>query len=191
MSKCVCIVPVTRIDSFNPAAQSIFNDDWTLSYEIDRDRVGANIIRNKLLSQAIDADYIRFADDDDLVLPHREIAIKELEDCDVVYFDYILNNSKCNFTGSLMTDAFISPAPWAFVAKATALRCITELFDPNLPTCQGGYAFFNMIKHGLKIKHIKHYAYHWLRRDDGVNSHPDHKKLLLKLQNQVYDFYRK
>jgi hypothetical protein len=187
-----CLVPLTRIDTFNPL--SILADGWDLIIEPDSEREGVNKTRNKLFEKAINAgaEFIRFADDDDIVLPHRQIALNELTNpnIDVVYFDYLYDNkgqvNRYEFSGDLLQDASYSPPPWTFVVKTKSLNGKCP-FDQRLPAVrEGGYAFFEMIKMGLKFKHMPFPAYHWIKSDiDGLHLNPFSNDILFKLQLDI------
>jgi hypothetical protein len=177
----ICCVPITRGDTFNPS--SITADGWEILSEVDTDRKGANVTRASLLQKALaqGTDYIRFADDDDIMLPNSAVAIKELTDCDVVYFDYQVNGVPFQFSGDIVTDLMHGIGPWAFVANAKSLVGI-DLFDPSLPCIQGEYALLAMLKAGLKIKHVPIQAYNWLKGTSGVSFHSLHSTTKFKFQ---------
>ena len=191
-----CLVPLTRVDTFD--SSSILADGWNLVTEIDSERKGANATRQILFKKAFDSgvEFIRLADDDDVILPHREIALNELSNpnIDVVYFDFLYDHEgevhKGNFSGNLLCDAYSSPAPWTFVIKTKALngRCP---FDPKIPAMEGGYAFLEMLKMGLRFKHVKVPAYHWnMRSTDGVHLHSSSNDLLTNLRSNLMDWIK-
>ena len=198
----ICIMPVTRLELFRDAIEAIENDGWKVLYEIDNKRTGTNgasAIRNKLLSQIInDATYIRFADDDDLMLPNRELAIETLiknPDIDIVYFDYLLTENDTDrvvkFTGDLQKDAIMTIPPWGWVARASSLKRVGEIFNPKLLAVEGGYAFFRLIKAGMKFKHIPHVAYNWRRGNtsSSLSRHIEVEREWIKLKENIKTYF--
>ena len=167
---CACLIPVTRKDLAQTAVEHAEADGWTVFQEHDSERIGVNPMRNALLKTALDAgaDYIRWADDDDIIMPHREAAVAALQDTDVAYFDFYYSRygqtAPYRFSGDIKSDAMDLPAPWAFVARADALRRFTDcnpLWDLASVYGHGGEAFFKMMQSGLRIRHVPVFAYDW------------------------------
>lgn len=200
---CYNLTPITREHLLPSIADNIQRDGWGFLYEIDYLKQGPNKIRNSLLNKAIilGATYVRFSDDDDLIMPHRERVCEVLSnpDIDVVYLDFIFdkNNKQCinPFTGDLYNDVMRCPGPWSFVAKVEALNQFNavgnELFDPTLPCINGGFAFLKMIKAGLRFKYVPIIAYHWRREFDNnsVNKHPMADKLTKEVRKELELFF--
>ena len=184
-------MPVTR--NADVAIKSVEADGWTVLSKVDSEKVGANVIRKELLASATEATYIRLADDDDIMLPNREEAIAALVDCDVVYFDYLLTDDgvdrKIRYTGDLRIDCLNTVPPWSWVAKKSALDLVPNLFDPNVKYIHGGYTLFEMIKAGLKIKHVPIFAYHWIRGTNGISSNSGVDAEYNKFQQEVEEYF--
>jgi hypothetical protein len=173
MNDCMVLMPVTRPELLGYASLPIGADGWALLCQIDRG-AGVQATRNSLLTKALSegAQYIRMADDDDKLLPHREHALEALADpdVDVAYFDFIFNNRGASnqilFTGDLEKDSRMIPPPWSWVAKGSALGRLHQecpLFDPAIVRLHGGWVWLRMLQAGLRFKHVPVLAYEWRR----------------------------
>ena len=191
-----CLLPITRETIVGPLLCQLRDDDWAVLSDVDVYRGGSARIRNRLLDAALGSkpDIVRFADDDDLIYPHRTEAMEALADADVAYFDFDLaepgiNPMRFTFSDDPWVAASWSPGPWAWVARGTALEQFRhkDLFDPVLPCLQGGFAFLKLLQAGLRVVHAPHLAYRWRRSHfpPNVNDHPEAAGLHVLLKQQI------
>ena len=167
---CYCLIPVTRPWMAERAMINASCDRWTV-LTMDGSR-GVQETRRLLLERAIlcEADYIRYSDDDDTgVMPHREEAVKALENgnADIVYFDYRMDLGgrlqDVRYSGDLGKDLKIGLgiAPWAWVAKTKSLKKMRIVWDLTVKKTQGTWMILQAMSAGLKIVHIPKLAYYY------------------------------
>ena len=189
-----CIIPVTREYLLPDLLGKINRDGWKTLYRVDKLH-NVNNLRNELISEAIEStEFIRVADDDDMLLPHRKEALASFEDpsIDIVYFDYLYQEKggaiqPIRLSGNVKKDMALSPGPWIFVMRASSIKPLLPLFDPDLPCLHGGYLFLKLAKAGLHFKHIPRFAYNWRRNltPSGINKNPLASELFAKLKEEI------
>ena len=166
-----CLIPITRSSISNVAIRSAESDGWKVYYLEDLKKEGPNIIRERLLDIALkdNVDYIRYLDDDDILLPHKDQI--QFNDNDCIYMRHITFDIHRNTyelaenSGDPLKDAYNIP-PWGWVATASALSKIRQrlgyVWNPNQVCCrEGGWCWLNFLKSNIKIQYqpIEHYQF--------------------------------
>ena len=198
----LCLIPMTRPNSIDLATASAELDGWTVLIEKDDDivsRAGSNVVRERLLDQALllDPTLIRYMDDDDILLSHLSTirdAFASDPTLDIVYTKCIINGiTETILSGDPIKDASVL-FPWSWVARTSALIRVKELtgyvWNPNKHCRQGGWCWYNFLQCNLNIKYIPIVSYNWQRNSPGshVSKHSDfwvENKLLLTALKQI------
>ena len=169
---CFCLIPVTRPELAQTIIKSAENDGWLV---LTKDgKFGAADTREALFKDAVSfgAEYVRYADDDDLCLyPHRQQFCEFLDnsDYDIVYGNF-KNTTRDKtadivFSGDYVRDIRegIGIAPWTWVAKAKSLEKLERIWDPTMAKGQGSWMILQAASAGLKIAHLPIEVYHYHR----------------------------
>jgi hypothetical protein len=184
-----CLIPATRT-SASKAADSALALGWTPLVMEDTQCRGANWARNRLFEQALSlgAQWVRYCDDDDLVVGLEPTPFKGL-----VYFDYLYQRppgppSHVQLP-STPREAFSRFSPWCWAASsATLLRVVEQfgsLWDESIPCRQGGWQLARFIKSGTPMYHTSLIGYHWIHNGDGLCNHPQKQELSAQLDSWV------
>jgi hypothetical protein len=191
------LMPITRPMQSATIHNDCTADGWRVLNMMDQLRIGPQAMRNILLTKAIKAGalYVRFVDDDDRLLPHRELAEKALETADVVYFnhEHIWNGQRTpfKFSGDPRADLIHSPAPWCWVARCDVLAKLHEeqpLWDTTWAIYHGGPTWIRFLKAGLKIVHIPVPAYEWHRQTLSVSMVPQSREDIDKWRRRAMEY---
>lgn len=181
--KAACLIPTTRPGLALRAANSALADGWDVITEPDLSRTGPCATRNRLFSRAMDEGYelIRYADDDDIVLPHLAQVIPLFEaGADLVYADFI----RVDHNGYRHYQRF-SPNPqdvlkwppdcWGWIATADALKRAGHHWPEDVRVVEGYFVFLSLFSAGLKMRYapVPAYEYHMART--GLHADPDAK----------------
>jgi hypothetical protein len=193
--KCVCLIPSTRPDLLPDAVASAEADGWDVIVETDPNRTGASATRNRLLDRAFQEGYdlIRYSDDDDILLPHREAILPLFaEGTDVVYTDYRLIEHGHPRSMAMFSNprwAILNPPDcWGWIATADALKQVVkrtgELWSPAL-LAEGFFVFLELFRAGLKIQHCAIQAYEYRRVEGRLHSFNDGGIWLARYRQEV------
>jgi len=191
--KCVCLIPTINRPSLINSKVSALHDGWKVITQNGYNNV--NIAREILFEKAINsnADIIRYCDDDDLILPHKQEILSEISNCDIIYTNILICNKNITkgfkLTGNPYKDKYnIFPVSW--IARTESLLKIKEKFDylwnPEIQCREGGWIWYNFLQSNLKIKHLAIYSYLYNQSDNGLHKHPDFEKQS-KLLHEAYD----
>lgn len=181
---CVCLIPTTRPKAVKLAVKAAKADGWKTVVLADTDHEGPGVTREKLLAGLKGDVLVRYCDDDDTLLPHREAALKVFTETavDVVYFNH--ETSSTQVPGTYLTNPFTGDPrkdarlvhPWSWVARLSALRAVQArlgfVWDPSIPIREGGHTWLNFIETGLVIQHLPLVAYRY-NVADGYHLHPE------------------
>lgn len=175
--RAACLIPATRPETIAAAEASAKADGWEVLVKWDREHRGVSATRNALFEQARDEGFevVRYVDDDDVVLPHREQAIAALQgETDLVYHDFIEVREGTQtpiYTPRKPAGAIFSPPDaWGWAAKVDALERVRKANGqlwPEVPIFEGYYLFLELARQGLQMKHIPVMAYEY-RVGDGI-----------------------
>lgn len=158
-----CLIPTTGRDTLRRTVESAY--EWETLTRNDRERRGAGWTRNRLIESALKAgaEFIRFADDDDIVVGgNAQTILEPFEDrtVDLVAFDAVV---LCREGQSPLIRPNADPEallkktsyPWNFVARASALermRAATGVvFREDVPCRLGGWFWLRALQAGLKV----------------------------------------
>ena len=108
---CACLIPYYRLDKVQVAINSAVKDGWQVEAMQDKEFHGVCKIREALLNRTFvdkDIKFIRYLDDDDILLPHRKKVLEIFNanpKVDIVYMNYLAimpNKTKHNikFSGN-------------------------------------------------------------------------------------------
>lgn len=174
-----CLIPYHRTDTINDAIMSAKSDGWYVEIKEDKQFHGVCKMREALLNDAFvnpETKFIRYLDDDDILLPHRD-KIKEVFDTNpnvqIVYMDYVMkmpsgNELHIKYTGNPIEDC-IPIHPWSWVARVEALHRVTDvygyLWDYTVPR-EGGNTWFNFLQLNANILHVPIEAYQYNKNFD-------------------------
>jgi hypothetical protein len=195
-----CLIPYTRRDKVPDAIKSANDDNWYVEILADSNQDGVHKIRETLLNRALaspDIKFIRYLDDDDILLPHRE-AIKEVfnknPEIDIVYTNYIIKTPYAThypkYSGNSLEDAILIH-PWSWIAKADALRRVKNycgyLWDYDRICREGGNTWLKFIEINLNIYHLDIKAYQYNKSFDPncISNHPQFGIETQKLEERI------
>ena len=174
-----CLIPYHRTDKIQTAIDSAESDGWFVESYHDKNLAGVCKIRELLMSRAFvnkDTQFIRYLDDDDVLLPHREELIKAFYNnptVDIIYCDYLMNmpsgaQHHIKYTGNPSDDC-LPIHPWAWIARVEALHKVKDvygyLWDYTTPR-EGGHTWINFLQLGARIMHLPIEAYQYNKSFD-------------------------
>ena len=183
-----CLIPYYRLNKVQNAIKSATDDGWIVESMEDKEFHGVNKIREALLNRAFinkDIEYIRYLDDDDLLLPHLNLIKPIFEanpDIDLIYTSYIMNTPMgarhhITFSGDPLNDC-ISVHPWSWIARVEALHKVKDIYgylwNYEKPCREGTYCWINFINTGLKMMYVPIETYEWNKSLDPncISNHP-------------------
>lgn len=180
--RAACLIPTTRPGLALRAANSAVSDGWDVITEHDLLRSGPCATRNSLFATAINEGYdlIRYADDDDIVLPHLAQVLPLFEaGADLVYTDFIRVDPNGyrhyqRFPPDPKDVLRWPPDCWGWVATADALKRAGHHW-PDAGMVEGYFVFLSLFRAGLKMRYapVPAYEYHMART--GLHASPDVK----------------
>jgi hypothetical protein len=174
-----CLIPYHRTDTIQEAIESAESDGWYVETKQDTRFAGVCKMREALLNDAFvnpDTRFIRYLDDDDIILPHKHVIARAFDsnpDVHIIYTDYLMNMPSgnqlhVNYTGNPIEDC-IPIHPWSWIARVEALHKIKDvyghLWDYTTPR-EGGHTWFNFLQLGANIMHIPIEAYQYNKSFD-------------------------
>ena len=179
INTCACLIPYHRLDKVQIAIDSARSDGWHVETMKDKEFHGACKIREALLNRTfIDKNikFIRYLDDDDILLPHQDKILEVFNNnpnVHIIYMDYIAilpsgTVHHIKYTGNPIEDCF-AIHPWAWIARVEALHRIKDvygyLWDYNAGR-EGGHTWFNFLQLGANILHVPIEAYQYNKSFD-------------------------
>jgi hypothetical protein len=178
----LCLIPCTRPDKINKAVKSAEQDGWNTIVIEDFDHNGMNVTREKLLDKAfnLNSSYIRFLDDDDILLPHLNEIKSNFQDIDIIYTNYFINDKQISLSGHSFNDT-LSMVSCNWIAKTETLERLRQqvgfINNPKILCRSGGWVWYLFLLHQLKIKHIRINSHIYNKTNSNcVSSHPDFEK---------------
>ena len=163
----VCLIPYHRLNTVSKAIESATKDGWIVETMQDKEFHGVCKMREALLNRAFinkEVKFIRYLDDDDILLPHRE-KIEEIfnshPEVHIIYTDYIAKLPSgtihhLKFTGNPKEDC-IAIHPWSWIARTEVLHKVKDvygyLWNYNVGR-EGGHTWFNFLQLGANILHV-------------------------------------
>ena len=201
--RCVCLIPTTRPSAVGDAVRSAEADGWEVVVLEDVDREGVSVMRERLLDAIQDpGTLVRYCDDDDELLPHREAVLSVFEGSpgtDVAYTEHLTASRlqpgrafKSHLAGNPRADA-LRVHPWSWVARIDALWGIQahwgSVWDPRLPIREGGFCWLRFLQQGLRIHHIPlaAYRYNANRFPESLAGHPEFAHYSRILAKQLWE----
>ena len=160
------------------AVASARNDGWEPIVLEDVERRGAVTSRNTLLD-LVDPEgptLIRYMDDDDELLPHRQVVIdafKMDQSLDIVYTDNVVSSMRSpgayvmnHLWGDPVRD-LLRVNPWTWVARLDTLTRMQKrngfVWDPADSCMEGLTCWLRFLEAGLVIRHLPVEAYRYNR----------------------------
>ena len=193
--KSVCLIPYIKPDLLPQAVASAEADGWDVLTQEDPNREGASATRNKLLTRALEAGYelIRYADDDDIVLPHRERILPAFEaGADVVYTNYVMVEQGLPRLMAMFANprwAITNPPDcWGWIATADALKRVQAQSGdlwPLIPLAEGFFVFLKLFRAELNIQHVPVQAYEYRRVPGGLHDFNDKGFWMARYRQEV------
>jgi len=199
-----CLIPYTRPDVVQTSIDAAKADGYTVLTYQDVNLNGANKSREVLLNRAFADEsitHIRYADDDDILLPHLEVineAFSSDPSLDVIYCDAnmvmpsgIVHPLK--YSGNPLNDT-MNVHPWVWIAKKRILADIKRvygyLWDYDRPCREGGYAWIKLLQSGCNIKHLEVIAYQYNKSfsPDCISQHPEFAKETKRLARILEEY---
>jgi glycosyltransferase involved in cell wall biosynthesis len=185
-----CLIASTNRPTLQRTIDSAYG--WEVRVRLDPDRRGAGWSRNRLFESALEsgAEYVRFADDDDLVVgENQSLLLAPFDDVsvDLVAFDAVivtksglspLNRPTPDPTTLLRKSAY----PWNFVARTSALSRLRgingKIFREDVPCRLGSWFWLSALKAGLKVKVVPVVGYIHFDHDDSdrLTKHPEYAR---------------
>jgi hypothetical protein len=177
-----CLIPTTGRETLRRAFESAY--EWETLTRTDSERRGAGWTRNRLVESALKAgaEYIRFADDDDIVVGgNSKMLLEPFADpgIDLVAFDAVF---LCRAGQSPLIRPSGDPAvmlkraayPWNFVARASALERMRashgSVFREDVPCRLGSWFWLRAFQTGLKVGIVPVVGYLHFDWDDAADS---------------------
>jgi hypothetical protein len=167
------------LDTLSTAVDSAEKDGWKVETIQDKTYSGVCKMREALLNRAFadkDIKYIRYLDDDDIILPHRskvEAVFDSNPDVHIIYTDYVMNLPSDNkvsikYSGNPVEDC-IPIHPWSWIARVEALHRVKDVYGylwDYTVNREGGHTWFNFLQLGANILHVPIEAYQYNRSFD-------------------------
>jgi hypothetical protein len=153
-------IPTMGRSSLGAAVGSALRDQTVLIRE-SASGEGPQAARNWLLNEAerIEADYIRWGDDDDLCIGGVRLLSFFTLETDVVYFDYIRYGEIIRLGSDPVAAMFRGVTPWCFAARISALRAAGLQWDESKPCRQGSWFWLAALRAGLRFNYAPVIAY--------------------------------
>ena len=178
---------VKESDSLTAAILSASKDGWNVETFHDSRRAGQNKSREALLNRAYIDDsikFIRYLDDDDLLLPHMAQVAEVFKDLsvEVVYTNAVIampsgTKHELTYTGNPFDDT-MQVHPWIWVARKETLKRVKDVYgtvwDYDRPYREGGYLWLKFIHLGIKMRYLPVPAYQYNKSFDPmrISQHP-------------------
>ena len=202
---CICLIPSIRDSAtLANAVTSAEQDGWKTEVCFDPRRFGASKTREALLNRSFvnpEIQFLRYLDDDDLLLPHRE-AIQQAFDSDpsveLIYTDAIMNmpsgvQHRLSHTGDPYEDV-LQVHPWSWVIRTSAARRIKDTFayfwDYDRPYREGSYVWLKLLQGRVKMRYLPVLGYQYNKsfNPSCISQHPEFvqatKALVEELKNR-------
>jgi hypothetical protein len=154
-------------------------DGWYVESKEDTQFHGVCKIREALLNDAFvnpETKFIRYLDDDDILLPHRD-KIKEVFDANpdvhIIYMDYIMTTPSgithnIKYSGNPIEDC-LQIHPWSWVARVEALHRVKDVYGylwDHTVHREGGNTWLSFLQLNAKILHVPIEAYQYNKSFD-------------------------
>jgi hypothetical protein len=179
----VCLIPSIRDSKASAEA-----DGWRTDILVDDRDWGPSRIRESLLNRVF-ADpsikFLRYLDDDDLLLPHQEIVQQFFESnptVDLVYTDAVMNmpsgvQHRLTYSGDPYEDLMLVH-PWSWIIRTNVARRIKDTFgyfwDYNRNYREGSYLWLRLLQGRVKMHYLPTLGYQYNKsfNPNCISQHP-------------------